>query len=339
MKAVTYSHYGEPADVLRVEEIPEPMLGAGDVLVRVQATPFLQGSLLAVRGRYRAPRDVSSTPPAGGRQGYEGVGFIEAIGPAVDASRRLSVGQRVAFFPALGAWSELAVVPATFVMPLPDAIPTEIAAQLHINPMTATMLVRAAIDAGVGEGGDRAIVLDAGGSSVSKFVTAMATARSIPVVSVVRRPAAADELAEQFPGIPFVASDDDGWIERLRAATPAGGLFVGLDAVGGAVGSALLDHIAEGGTFITYGDLSGEPLQANALSFTMRRTQVRGLLVTDWPALPEVLRQRDVAAVLRLASSRPDLFPVAESLPLQRVADAARLVEAPGRNGLVLLRP
>jgi NADPH:quinone reductase-like Zn-dependent oxidoreductase len=166
-------------------------------------------------------------------------------------------------------------------------MPDSVAAQLHINPLTATMLVRAAIEAGVAEGGDRAIVVDASGLSVGKLVTPFAIERGIPVVGLVRRDAAVQQLAAPFAGASFVSTKADDWPERLRAAAPPGGLFVGLDAVGGQVGTLILDQIADGGAFIAYGDLSGSPLQANALSFAMRRTTVRGLAVTDWLALPE----------------------------------------------------
>jgi NADPH:quinone reductase-like Zn-dependent oxidoreductase len=324
MQGVVYSRYGEPADVLRIGDLDDPVAATGEVLVRVRATPFLYGSLLAVRGRYRGPGDTTSEPPAGGRQGYEGVGVVEAIGRGVAPDGSLRIGQRVSFFPAPGAWAERISVPEEFVTAVPDDIPDHVAAQLHINPLTAVMLFRAALEAGVAEGSERAIVVDAGGSSVAKFVTAIAERRSVLVVSVVRRREAAALLASQFPRATFVASSEDGWPSSLQTAAPPGGLFVGLDAVGGPVGSAVLDSIAPGGTLITYGDPSGEPLQANALSFALRDTHVHGLVVTRWPGHPEAERRKDIDLSLELARTRPDLFPVAAQFPLTQVAAAAR---------------
>ncbi len=174
MRGVVYHRYGEPADVLGVEEVEVPTPGEGELLIRVTATPLLHGSVLAVRGRYRSPRDDSKTPPAGGRQGYEGAGVIAAVGPGVAPGHALKPGSRVAFFPGLGAWGEMVVVPAGFVVPVPADLPDRIAAQLHINPLTAVMLVNAAVEAGAASEGDRAIVVDAGASSVGKLVTAIA---------------------------------------------------------------------------------------------------------------------------------------------------------------------
>ena len=340
MRSIVYHRYGEPSDVLQIQDsadIPRP--ATGEVLIKVIAAPFLHGSLLAIRGRYRGPRDSSMAPPNGGRQGYEGVGVIEAVGPEIAAGRGLSVGRRVSFFPGLGAWSEKVVVPAAFVTPIDDDIPDKIAAQLHVNPLTAVMLMNAAIEAGVVPGGERAVVLDAAGASVAKLVAALARRRDIPVISIVRSREGARRLSQLLPDVDVVASADPDWLDQLDRVAPPSGLFVGLDAVGGPVGSAILDRLAQGGSLITYGDLSGEPLQANALSFAMRDTHVRGLVVTKWPSLPAQQRAKDFALAVELARERPELFPVAAEYRLEDIAKAARHVEQAGKDGLVLLRP
>ena len=89
-----------------------------------------------------------------------------------------------------------------------DDIPDKIAAQLHVNPLTAVMLMNAAIEAGVVPEGERAVVLDAGGASVAKLVAALARRRNIPVVSIVRAREGARRLSELFPDIAVIASAD-----------------------------------------------------------------------------------------------------------------------------------
>ena len=218
MRSIVYHRYGEPSEVLQIEDgVDVPRPDAGEVLIRVIAAPFLHGSLLAVRGRYRGARDRSTAPPNGGRQGYEGIGVIEAVGPEVVADRSLSVGRRVSFFPGPGAWSEKVVVPAAFVTPVDDDIPDKIAAQLHVNPLTAVMLVNAAIEAGVVPGGERAVVLDAGGASVAKLVAALAQRRDIPVISIVRSREGARRLSELLPDIIVIASGDSDWLTSSTA--------------------------------------------------------------------------------------------------------------------------
>ena len=57
---------------------------------------------------------------------------------------RLRPGLRVAFFPAVGSWRDEVIVPATSLVPLPDAIPDEVGAQLLINTATALTAIRTA---------------------------------------------------------------------------------------------------------------------------------------------------------------------------------------------------
>ncbi|WP_236765675.1 hypothetical protein [Agrobacterium tumefaciens] len=70
---------------------------------------------------------------------FEGYGIIEEAGGGVD----LKPGTRVAFFPGKGAWSEKATVPAEYVTEIPDNVSDEAAAQLHVNPLTTALLLRA----------------------------------------------------------------------------------------------------------------------------------------------------------------------------------------------------
>src|SRR4029077_18139886 len=75
--------------------------------------------------------------------GFECVGTIIRLGPNAKAAKRFSEGQRVAFFPAKGAWAEYVVVRYNSLLPVPSEIPDEIAAQMLINTITASVLMTA----------------------------------------------------------------------------------------------------------------------------------------------------------------------------------------------------
>jgi NADPH:quinone reductase-like Zn-dependent oxidoreductase len=336
-QAIVYKEFGEPSEVSKPVEGDDPVAGEGQVLVRVSVTPLLFGSLLGTRRRYRAAGDTSNVPPGASRQGYEGVGAVERVGVA--AERGIAVGCRVAFFPAFGAWAELVAVSAEFVTLVPDDLPGTIAAQLHVNPLTARLLFKAAPKAGVIEGGDRAVLLDAGSSFVAKLVTAIAERHSVPVVSIVRRCETIELLKKQFPRATFIAREVEGWEERVEAAAHTGGFQAGLDSVGGHVGTLVLEKLTNGGTLITYGDLSSLPLQANALSFAMRDTQIRSLVVTKWPAIPRKNAVRIWPALSTLRAPGQTFSPLQQNSCFDRWRMRCTPLNAPGRDGLVLLRP
>jgi len=78
MKAVRFAHYGEPAKVLTVQDLPLPEPGEGEVRVRILASPVNPSDLLFVRGHYAGVQ-----PHFPSRVGFEGVGIVDALGPNV----------------------------------------------------------------------------------------------------------------------------------------------------------------------------------------------------------------------------------------------------------------
>ncbi|HEY4074946.1 MAG TPA: zinc-binding dehydrogenase [Herbaspirillum sp.] len=338
MRTILYRSYGEPAKVLELADVPEVAgPAANEVLIRVISRPIHPGDLLGVAGRYRAPGDTSNVAPGGNRPGFEGMGFIDAVGSAVDASAGLSVGARVAFFPGRWARGERVVVAASFVTVVPANVSDDIAAQLHVNPLTAAMLLRAAEAAGLKADNKGVVVVTAAASGVAQLVTALARQRGLAVIGLVRSQVSVADLNPGQPGVQLVSTADAGWQNRIRDAARGKSIRAVLDCVGGDIASDLLVMLGNGGTFLSYGDLSGEPLRATALSFSVRNLRIHGVSVGGWAGLPEDLRARDIRAAILLAQREPALFHVAASYDLADVAKAAAHSQRAGKGGAVLL--
>ncbi len=330
MRAAVYFKHGKPEDVLQAVEVAEPGCpGRGEVLVRVLLRPVHPGDLLGVSGRYQ-PGSV--IPEGGIRVGFEGYGVVEQVGDGVN----LKPGTRVAFFPGRGAWSEKALVAAEFVTEIPDEVSDEAAAQLHVNPLTTALLLRAVETSGAKPGRD-VVVLTAAGSAVARLTIALLLDRGYDVVGVVRRQAGVNELNVVFPDLPVVSTDKTGWQDRIFSASDGHPIGVVLDPVGGETASAATGLLSQGGSLVSYGDLSGQPISVPALYFSTRDIRISGVTVGRWAGLPQELRKADLKLALELAASRPELFPVEEVFDLADVAKAAAQVELPGKTGTVLL--
>jgi NADPH:quinone reductase-like Zn-dependent oxidoreductase len=336
MRSILYEHYGEPGEMLRLHDVPDLSApSAGEVLIRVHSRPVHPGDLLGVRGRYRSPGNTADVAPGGARPGLEGAGVIEAVGPNVDASTGLTPGGRVAFFPAKGAWGDYVLAPAQFVTPVPDEVSDAVAGQLHVNPLTASMLARAVEDSGVHVGD--LIGLSAAGSAVAKLAMTLALRKGLSVVGVVRTNAGKASLQSSFPEAAIVSTDDHDWRDRVRSAAAGKPVRAVLDPVGGPLASDLIALLADGGSFIGYGDLSGQPISIPPLSFPVRDLTMKGVSVGNWASLPEAVRTADIRTAIELARTVSDLFPIAAEYDLAQVTDAVVHAEQPGRTGSVLL--
>jgi len=177
MKAVRVTEYGEP-DVLRVEEVSLPAIGAGQLLLRVLACGvnpldawFRSGHLAA-----RFARDVPYTP------GVDVVGEVVSVAPDVT---EFGLGDRVfGVLPVLsdGGYAEFAAAPASALVPLPHGLdPVRLAGGLTPG-ITGVQVVNKAIALSAGR---RMLVLGALGS-VGRVAVAAARAKGIAVTALVQ---------------------------------------------------------------------------------------------------------------------------------------------------------
>jgi NADPH2:quinone reductase len=125
MRAVRMHATGGP-EVLTVETIPVPQPDRGEALVRIEAAGVNFIDVYKRAGLYRLPLPATI--------GEEGAGTVVAVGEAVSEVR---VGGRVAWATVLGAYAEFAVVPATKLVMLPDAVSARVGAAVMLQRVGA----------------------------------------------------------------------------------------------------------------------------------------------------------------------------------------------------------
>ncbi|HCA84981.1 MAG TPA: alcohol dehydrogenase, partial [Streptomyces sp.] len=128
MKAWRVHENGEPRDVMRLEEVPDPVAGPGQLLLRVRAANINFPDALLCRGQYQV------RPPLPFIPGVEICGEVVAAGEGTQAE----VGSRVLAQPPLpgGGFAELTVADAAGVLPAPEGLDDAEAAALHIGYQT-----------------------------------------------------------------------------------------------------------------------------------------------------------------------------------------------------------
>ncbi len=326
MTAVVFDRTGDPADVLTVRDVPPPEPGPGEVRVRMLLCPINPSDLLYVRGRYTLPPALPATP------GFEGVGVVEASGGGLLG--RYLTGKRVCVLNDVrGNWAEQTVARAKQCIPVPSHLTDQQAAGFFVNPATALALTRYVLAVPPGEW----LLQTAAGSAVGRMVIRLGKRDGFRTLNVVRRREHVDEL--KAIGADEVLVQDDGPLtEQVRRHAPAGVGFA-LDAVGGDLGGQVIGSLAPSGTAVIYGALSGEPVPVDPRTLITGSKQVRGFWLGDWAKSRGVLKNlRLTRQIGRLIADGTLAATVGETFPLQRIADAVRAAEVPGKPGKVLLR-
>src|SRR5256714_9695154 len=210
MLSVRFYEFGNPVDVLRVEDVPQPEPGANQVLVRLRARSINPSDLLTVRGLYGALPTLPATP------GLEGMGEVAAVGADV---KHLKVGQRVIPLGVPGTWQEYIVADSNQLIPVPDAISDQMAAQFVVNPLTAWIMCVEELALKPGEW----LLQTAAGSTLGRVVLQIAPLRGFQTINVLRRRAPVEEL-KALGADEVICTEDEGISMRLHAITGEAGV-------------------------------------------------------------------------------------------------------------------
>ncbi|MFF9564023.1 zinc-binding dehydrogenase [Leifsonia sp. NPDC014704] len=325
MRALVHHEFGDPAEVLAVEERPLPQPGAGEVRVRMMLSPIHNHDLWTVRGTY------GFKPELPAQAGTEALGVVDAVGEGVE---QLAVGQRVVTGGTFGVWAEYFVTRAAGLIPVPDGLPDESAAQLVSMPFSAISLLELL---GLTEGDW--LIQNAANGAVGRMVAQLGAARGLNVVGLVRRSAGVEELRAQ--GIErVIATDDASWRDRLAEITGGAPITAGVDSVGGSSAGDVLSTLAENGTLVVFGAMASPTLELASGDIIFKQATVKGF----WGSvvsreMPADQRGRLFQELFARLQDGTLTLPVAGVHGLDDIAGAVAASGEAGRVGKVLLRP
>lgn len=301
MRAVVVSEFGGP-EVLVVRDVPEPEVGAGQVLVEVELAniTFIETQLRA--GRAPNPAMLPDLPyvPGNGVAGVEeGARVVTSTG-------------------GTGAYAERVAVPRGGLVPVPEELELPDALALLADGRTAIGLVGAA-EVRAGD----TVLVEAAAGGVGSLLVQLAHARGARVVAAARgdrKLALARELGADV-GVDYSEPD---WTELV------GPVDVVFDGVGGQIGRAAFDLLGPGGRMCSFGLASG--------AFTQLPDDVGGVTVVRGAGVtPENTLELTRAALAEAAAGR--LRPVVgQVFPLAQAARAHAAMEARATLGKTLLR-
>jgi putative PIG3 family NAD(P)H quinone oxidoreductase len=325
MKAIVVRQPGPPENLV-LADVPDPVPGPGEVLVRVAATALNRADLLQRRGVYPPPPGVTEV------LGLECSGTVVGRGPGAELLRE---GDRVMALLPGGGYAELVAVPERLAVPLPAALSFERAAAIPEAFLTArealftlgqlgemeTVLVHAA----AGGVGSAAVQL-----AVQHGATVFATCSGGAKAALVRELGAA--LVVDYKSEDFAA--------RVHEFTGGRGVDVIVDLVGAAYWEKHAALLADDGRIVIVGLLGGARASVDLSRVLMRRHRILGLVMRTRSLADKVaITQRFVRHTLPLFEGEtPRLEPVIHGVyPLARAAEAHALMEQNANVGKIVL--
>lgn len=332
MRMIRFEQFGEPAEVLKVCEAAEPVAKAGEVLVRMLASPVNPSDLLNIRGGYSSRPSLPATP------GFEGVGIVEASGGGLRGA--LFKGKRVVVLNRrTGNWAEKVVVPSEYVIPVSSRLTLEEAATFFVNPATAYILVKSLLDVPRGEW----LLQTAAASAVGKMVVRLGNHYGFQTLNIVRRHDQVEQLKKAGADhvVVFNSEHDNERIlvDQIRKHLGSETVKYAIDAVGGKTASTIVRILGERARMIVYGSLDRSPLDF------MSRDLIRSGAILEGFWLARHMESLSLPSRLRLVSKLTGFIrsgvlstEVGKVFPLEEVVEAVIEAERTGKSGKVLIQ-
>jgi trans-2-enoyl-CoA reductase len=267
IKVVVYETHGKPADVLQIKTEPWPKPAADEAIVAMRAAPVNPADVNAIEGKYPGRREVPAIP------GFEGSGIVVEIGANVSTITKDTL---VILPHNIGTWREAVAVQASDLVAVPPEIDPVHAAMLKINPITAWRLLHGYVD--LARGGW--VIQNAANSAAGRAVIQIAHELGFKTINIVRRPELIDELRAE--GGDIVLVDHDKLRDEVKAATGAAPIRLGLNSVGGDNALHLANCLAFGGTLVSFGAMSMQPLKIPTGLLIFKDLRFRGIWINHW---------------------------------------------------------
>jgi len=322
-------------DSLRVEDVPPPAPGPGEVLLHVRAISLNYRDLMVVKGLYNPNLPLPATPIS------DGAGVIAAVGEGV---QRVKVGDRVTSHfiaewidgplrseyvkttlgtPGPGLAAEQVVLPAEAVVPVPAGYDFAQAATLPIAALTAWSALRTVSQVGPGQ-----TVLTLGTGGVSIFALQLARQMGATVIIT----SSSDEKLEWARGLAANHGVNyrhrPDWDQAVLELTGGEGVDLTVENGGPGTLDRSMRATRPGGTIALLGALTGRKGEITTGLILMKRLHLAGIFV-DCRASFERMNRFIEAHQIRPVIHR--------TYPFEQLPDALRLMEAGGHFGKIVI--
>jgi putative PIG3 family NAD(P)H quinone oxidoreductase len=322
MRAIVLESYGGP-EVLTEREVPAPVPGPEEVLVRLSATAVNRADVLQRMGLYPGPPMAHEIP------GLEFAGVVTALGERVSLWQ---VGDEVMGIVGGGAYAEELVVHERQAMAVPAAVGLPDAGA--VPEVFVTAYDALVLQGGLRRGGWALVHAGASGVGTAAIQVAAMVGASVAVTASAGKVAACRALGADV----VVDYTSEDFVDAVMAATSGRGVDVVLDVIGGDYAARNLAAAAVGGRIVQVGVMGGGKAEVPVGTLLTKRVSWIGTVLRARPIEEKIAVSRRCALDLLCAFESGLLRPVIDRrMPLWDVAEAHELVQSNATVGKVLL--
>ena len=320
MKAAVYYETGPP-EVLRYEDVPDPVCSPGSVLIDVEAISIEGGDTLN-----RAGGMMAGTPHI---VGYQCAGTITEVGEGVTDR---TVGQKVVATMMFGSHAERVAVPSLVTWPIPDGADVVACACVPVAWGTAHDCL---FEFGRLQQGETVLV-QAGAGGLGLAAIQLAKRAGATVLATASSEERLSRLHEygMDTGIDY---SQDGWVDAVRKATDGRGVDLAVDSVGGKVLAGSVQCLAYRGRCITVGNAGRDPQPLDVGVLAMGNQSITGVFLGAEIATPRA--QAMIGALVDDVAAGRLRVVVDRTCPLAEAAEAHAFIESRQAVGRVVLVP
>ena len=327
MRAWRVTELGEPKDALKLEEVEDPEPSPGEVVVEVEAAGLNFFDILLCRGEYQERPELPFTP------GAEVSGTIVEAGDGVD----LQKGTRVIVAPPLpqGGFAEKVVAPAEgAVFPIPDQMPSQAAAAMHLVYQTAFFGLHRRANLEEGE----TVLVHAGAGGVGSAAIQLANPAGARVISTAGGSEKL-EICRKLGAEVAVDYEEESFVDAVKEATEGRGADVIFDPVGGDVFDLSRKCVAFEGRIVVVGFTSGRIADAPTNHALVKNYSVVGL---HWglynQVMPDLVAEthQTLVELYEVGEIDPLIF---KTVPFEEVPEALELLQNRKTYGKLVVEP
>lgn len=327
MAKIVRFHATGSADVLKLEDLPTPEPGEGEVRLKVEAIGLNRAEIMFRSGQYL------ETPNFPSLLGYEAAGVIDAVGSGVS---EFQVGDRVSTIPAFslrqyGVYGESAVVPVHAVAAYPENLSVREGAAIWMQYLTA---YGALIEHGQLKPEDY-VLITAASSSVG-YAAIQITKAAGAVAIATTRTSAKKQLLLDAGADYVIVTDEEDLPSRVMEITSKHGADIIFDPIAGSLLETLAEAAAPGATIFEYGALSLAATPFPLMAALGKGLNVRGYTLFEITSNPEKFDRGKRYVYDGLQSGK--LKPVIDrTFSLDQIVEAHRYMESNQQNGKIIV--